>query len=144
MLKRKAFTGMVNYLIRAYSGISAPTQRSVNSRISRKLPVWIAEKRFCLSETLIQVAEYFGASEEELSYYFATVVGERFTTFRKRLRLEEARQIIRDNPELRILVVANMVGIVDKCNFRKQFFAMYGYSPSEWQKKCLEARRGSK
>ena len=135
---KKAICQLVKYLMRAYSVAKQPVQKRVNGRISRKLAVWVAEKRYCETESLAQVASEFGVSEEELSYYFSTIVGMRFTTFRKDLRIEEARRLICEQPDMRLLVVANRVGITDKCNFRKQFYEKFGVSPSDWQRKCAE------
>ncbi len=109
-------------------------------KIASCLQKWVAEKRYCLTDlSLSDVAEEFGVTSQSLSYFFATVVKERFSTFRKCLRLEEAKRIILEEPGCKLLVVAARVGIPDKCNFRKQFHEKYGLSPSEWQKQCSES-----
>ena len=95
---------------------------------------------FCLM-SMAEVAEEFGVSEEALSFYFSSVVGERFSSFRKRLRLEEARRLICENPDSKLSHVASRVGIPDKCNFRKQFYSVYGIPPSEWQRQCAEMKK---
>ncbi len=136
---KKILPKMIELLVRFYSGNTEPSQRMVNERISRKFNLWVAEKKYCSPDIpLSAVAEEFGVSEEELSYYFSTVVGSRFSTVRKRLRLEEARRLINENPEMKLIHVANRVGIRDKCNFRRQFKEVYGYSPSEWQEECMK------
>jgi len=119
-----------------------PCQRKVNAKISHNLNRWIAEKGFCSPDaTLPNVAREFGVSEEELSYYFSTIVCSRFSSLRKTLRLEEARRLINENPKRTLISVANSVGILDKCNFRKQFYQAYGMPPSEWQRQCAEAKK---
>lgn len=140
---KKVFSVFIECLMRCYSTVSEPSQRAVNARIARKIHLWIAEKKYCLPDTTVaDVAEEFGVSEDALSFYFTNVVGERFCTFRKKLRLEEARRIICENPDLMLNHVASKVGIPDKCNFRKQFHAAYGCSPSEWKKQCAEMKKG--
>ena len=114
-------------------------QRKVDARIIRKLKLWVEEKRYCLTDqSLADVATSFEVSEETLSYFFSTVIKERFTSFRRILRLEEAHRIIMDEPDCKILDVASRVGIPDKCNFRKQFHMRYGCSPSEWRSLCAK------
>lgn len=139
---KKVFSTFIDWMMRSYSVAVEPAQRPINAKISRQFHLWVAEKRYCRPDISVgDVAEEFGVTVEDLAYYFSTVVGERFTTVRKKLRLEEARRIICEHPEWRLRMVANRVGILDKCNFRKQFYSLYGYSPSEWQKQCAEMKR---
>ena len=141
---KKVFSFMIRLLMRCYSTVAEPSQRSVNAKIARHFHLWIAEKKYCIPDlTMSDVAEEFGVSEEALSYYFANVVGERFSSFRKKLRLEEARRLICENPDSKLSRIANKVGIPDKCNFRKQFYSVYGIPPSEWQKQCADMKRGT-
>lgn len=139
---RKLIPALIECLIRFYSAAVEPSQRSVNDRIARKFHLWVAEKGYCKTEaTMADVAEEFGVSVESLAFFFSHVVGERFSVIRKKLRLEEARRLICEDPECKIVVIANKVGIPDKCNFRKQFWAEYGYSPSEWRKRCAAVKK---
>lgn len=139
---KKVFSFMIRMLMRCYSTVAEPSQRSVNARIARKLHLWVAEKKYCYPDISISdVAEEFGVSEEALSFYFTSVVGERFCTIRKKLRLEEARRIICENPGCKLSHVAAKVGISDKCNFRKQFYSEYGLPPSDWQKQCARMKK---
>lgn len=133
---------MIKWLMRCYSTFAEPSQRTVNERIARQFHLWIAEKKYCRHDmSMAEVAEEFGVSEEALSFYFSSVVGERFSSFRKRLRLEEARRLICENPDSKLSHVASRVGIPDKCNFRKQFYSVYGIPPSEWQRQCAEMKK---
>ncbi|MBR5924608.1 MAG: AraC family transcriptional regulator, partial [Bacteroidales bacterium] len=119
---KKIMPALIGLLMRVSSTVVDPTQKNVNKRISRQFHLWVAEKRYCQPDiSLADVAEEFGVSVEALSYFFSVVVGQRFTSIRKKLRLEEARRIICEHPEYKIVMVANIVGIQDKCNFRKQF-----------------------
>ncbi len=133
---------MIKLLMRCYSTFAEPSQRTVNERIARQFHLWIAEKKYCRHDmSMAEVAEEFGVSEEALSFYFSSVVGERFSSFRKKLRLEEARRLICENPDSKLSHVASRVGIPDKCNFRKQFYSVYGIPPSEWQRQCAEMKK---
>lgn len=133
---------MIKWLMRCYSTFAEPSQRTVNERIARQFHLWIAEKKYCRHDmSMAEVAEEFGVSEEALSFYFSNVVGERFSSFRKKLRLEEARRLICENPDCKLSQIAGRVGIPDKCNFRKQFYSVYGIPPSEWQRQCAEMKK---
>ena len=91
----KVFSIMIKLLMRCYSTIAEPSQRTLNARIARQFHLWIAEKKYCRPDlSMADVAEEFGVSEEALSFYFSNVVGDRFSSFRKKLRLEEARRLI--------------------------------------------------
>jgi len=130
------FDALFRLLLRSSSTTEAP-QRKQNAKIAKMLQRWVAEKRYCLSDVcLADVADEFGVSTESLSYFFATVIRERFTTFRKCLRLQEAKRIISVEPDCKLVLVATRVGIPDKCNFRKQFHELFGYSPSVWKQMC--------
>ena len=139
---KKVFSFMLRMLMRCYSTVAESSQRSVNAKIARQFHLWVAEKKYCRQDlSMSDVAEEFGVSEEALSFYFTNVAGERFSTIRKKLRLEEARRLICEDPSRKLSHVANTVGILDKCNFRKQFFSVYGIPPSEWQRQCAEMKR---
>ena len=139
---KKVFSFMLRMLMRCYSTVAESSQRSVNAKIARQFNLWVAEKKYCRQDlSMSDVAEEFGVSEEALSFYFTNVAGERFSTIRKKLRLEEARRLICEDPSRKLSHVANTVGIPDKCNFRKQFFSVYGIPPSEWQRQCAEMKR---
>ena len=131
---------MIGLFVRLSSeGVDLP-QKKINEKISKKLHLWIAEKKYCIPDmSVAEVAEEFGVSEEELSCFFSTVMDSRFSSVRKRLRLEEARRLINEYPNMKIIQVANRVGIRDKCNFRKQFRELFGCSPSEWKAECSKS-----
>ena len=139
---KKIIEGMLRIALHANPASPEKNQRAVDARISEGLEKWIAGKGYCQSEqSLADVAEAIDVSPDSLSYFCTTVLGDRFTTFRKRLRIEEAHRIIKEHPDYRIVKVAYMVGILDKGNFRKQFYEFYHCSPSEWQQKCRKNRK---
>ena len=139
---KKVFSFMLRMLLRCYSSVVESSQRSVNAKIARQFHLWVAGKKYCRQDlSMSDVAEVFGVSEEALSFYFTNVAGERFSTIRKKLRLEEARRLICEDPSRKLSHVAHTVGIPDKCNFRKQFFSVYGIPPSKWQRQCAEMKR---
>ena len=135
---KKIIHSLIGLLARLSSVSVDSTQLKSNKKILDKFNLWVAEKRYCAADiSLGDLASDFGVSEEELSYFFSTVIGDRFTSIRKKLRIDEARRIICEHPEFKIAKVARMVGIRDKCNFRRQFHESFKMSPREWQEQCL-------
>jgi len=130
---------MLHCLLHAKSAAVKSSQRPLDDRITAGLETWIDEKGFCRTdENLAEVAERIGVSPDALSYYCSNIIGEHFGTFRKRLRLEEAKSLIKEDPQRTLISVAASVGILDRGNFRRQFYELYGYSPSEYRQKCLK------
>ena len=127
--------------MRYNAAVSSSNQRNVDRKISMALQEWIAAKKYCIPDQSLQdVAKDLDVSPSSLSYYCTTVLRERFSSFRKKLRLMEARRIIEQDPYEKLINVAFMVGIQDKCNFRRQFFEIYGISPSEWREMCKKKK----
>ena len=79
------------------------------------------------------VAEKFGISKDELSWYCHSTYGCGFLSIRKELRIFEAKRIIEENPYLPLNTIGEMVGISDKTNFRRQFYEVTGETPQEWR-----------
>lgn len=141
---KKFLFGFLRAYMRANSVISGSNQRKLDEKISRALEAWIVDKKYCIpNQTIQDVADELDVSAEAFSYYCTTVLGERFGSFRKKLRIEEAKRIIEEEPECKMVNVAFRVGIHDKCNFRRQFFEICGCPPSEWKKRCLRKKKES-
>jgi len=138
---KKIVSSLLRIAMRINSASAEKNQRAVDVKIAASIQKWIEEKGFCCSDqTLSDVAERLDVSAEALSFYCSTVLGVRFSTFRKQLRMQEAHRIIKADPHCRIVKVAYSVGIMDKGNFRRQFYEMFHCSPSEWQKICLNRK----
>ena len=86
------------------------------------------------------VADELGVSKEQLSFYFSNRIHRRFDTWRMELRIEEAKILLVDFPDVPASAVGAMVGIPDKSNFRRQFYEQTGFTPSEWRAACLAER----
>lgn len=50
------------------------------------------------------------------------------------LRIEEACELLRNNPEMPVSQIGAMVGLPDKSNFGRQFTKLTGKSPQAWRK----------
>lgn len=83
------------------------------------------------------MAEAFGYNRAYLSRVFKQQVGMPPSTFLLNLRLDHARHLLRERPELTIEQVAASVGIQDALYFSKQFRKAYGQSPTSYRKQIL-------
>jgi two-component system response regulator YesN len=84
--------------------------------------------------SLESVAERFKASPTYLSRIFAREMGESFSRYRARARVERAKLLLKD-PRYRVAEVAALVGLDNVTHFTKLFGALVGATPTEYRKK---------
>lgn len=115
--------------------------RWFNEEVIARIDKWFKEKGYCSAEqSMGDVAELFGISKDELSWYCRSTYGVGFLSIRKELRIQEAKRLISERPDLPMTTVGEMVGINDKTNFRRQFYEVLGITPHEWRKRILDLR----
>ena len=103
-------------------------------RIERSIYKWVKEKRYReYDKTREQIAKELNTSREMLQLYFSSRVGVDFKTWLTRLRIEEAKRLLMDNPEMSINIVAELSGFSDRSNFHHQFTKIVGCSPKQWR-----------
>ncbi len=116
--------------------------RWLNEDVVASMDKWFKDKGYCQSDqSMGDVAEKFGISKDELSWYCHSTYGCGFLSIRKELRIYEAKRIIEENPFLPLNTIGEMVGISDKTNFRRQFFEVTGETPQEYRDR-IKAGRG--
>ena len=49
------------------------------------------------------------------------------------LRIEEAKRLLLENPEMSINIIAELSGFSDRSNFHRQFTKIVGCSPKQWR-----------
>ncbi len=103
-------------------------------RIERSLQKWVREKRFReYDKTREQIARELNTTKEMLHLYFTTKVGVDFKTWRTGLRIEEAKRLLLENPEMSTNIIAELSGFSDRSNFHRQFTKIVGCSPKQWR-----------
>ena len=103
-------------------------------KLERSIDMWVKEKRFKeFDKTREQIAAELHTSKEMLHLYFTTKVGMDFKTWRTNLRIEEAKVLLLENPELSINIIAELSGFSDRSNFHRQFTKIVGCSPKQWR-----------
>ena len=109
------------------------TEQEMN-KIDRSLVKWVKEKRFrAYDKTREEIAKELNTSKEMLHMFFATRMNVDFKTWRTRLRIEEAKTLLLENPEMSINIVAELSGFSDRSNFHRQFTKIVGCSPKQWR-----------
>ena len=92
----------------------------VQARLSR----WVAEGKHRIK---------YGCMEDTL--YCSARLKKSFHCWRKELRMEEAKKMLLEHPEMPAYQVGIRLGITDKSNFRYQFKSVTGMTPSQWRDK---------
>ena len=106
-------------------------------RLEKALDAWQARKGWREPvRTVGEAAERLGTDTGTLYAYFRERIGLDFRTWRTRLRLEDAKQMLADNPSLLPADAGRLCGFSNRSNFSRQFLAYTGQTPAEWQKKA--------
>ena len=104
--------------------------------VEKRLTQWVAEgkyrERYCSMDVIL---EELGLTRDELCSYCSRRFNKTFLSWRKGLRMEDARKMLLDFPDVPVSKIASDLGIDDKSNFRHQFKSFTGYTPSEWREK---------
>lgn len=90
--------------------------------------------------TLGRLAEQFGFSPEYLTKIFKKHNGETPLKFIIRLRIDEAKQLLVNEPEMEIKQIGEYVGYPDSCYFSRVFKSNTGDYPSEYRAKAAAKR----
>lgn len=104
------------------------------TRLENKLNAWVEKKGYCLPDSSIQhSASRIGTDSVKLFRYFA-MQNTDFRTWRTELRMKEALELMKKEPETSVSTIGRRVGITDRSNFCRQFKAIYGQTPDIWRK----------
>lgn len=120
--------------------LKSPVPRHVQSRslqetIRKGMLDWIMYRRYTSSEdSLDRLATEMGVTKEDISAFLTACTGNKLRVIKKELRLSDAAQMMKDNPELSFYQVSKSVGIDDKSNFRRMFKEDFGCTPTIWKK----------
>lgn len=98
----------------------------------RKALVYI-QANFTRDLTLAEVADRAGVSKSYLSRIFPAYVGERFSQYLQRLRLERAKELLRFTDE-RIYEIAARVGFWNSRYFSRVFHDAVGMTPADYRR----------
>ena len=105
-------------------------------RLDILIPAWIENKGYWTpARTIKDVAAQIGTDATILQRYCHEKMNVDFRSWRTRLRVEDAKQMLLDNPEASANSIAYKVGFSDRSNFLRQFRACVGMTPVEWRER---------
>ncbi|WP_453990078.1 response regulator transcription factor [Bacillus nitroreducens] len=84
--------------------------------------------------TLKEIANRLHLTDHYFGQVFKSVTGETFLTYLTRVRMEKARELVK-NPNLKIYEIGTLVGYKDPKSFTKTFQKIYQMTPNEYRKK---------
>ncbi len=82
--------------------------------------------------SLAMVADYLNMNPSYLSDLFHKSMGESYTKFLTRVRMEQALLLLKSNPNEKIYVIAEKTGFVSPKHFNNVFKKYYGFTPTEY------------
>ena len=105
------------------------------ARMEKLLQKWVSEKGYRMPDSSIEeAADRIGTDTLTLFRYFSSR-GEDFRSFRTRLRLEDAKKMLLEEPDTPSSTIALRVGYKDRSNFTRHFKAHTGLTPNAWREK---------
>lgn len=118
--------------------IAVPAQ--VSDR--EKLEEWMATKRPYLNPDfqLIDLRAVLQTNRTYLSRFIHDEYGCSFYQFANRYRVEEAKRVLRETPDIRLTEVAERSGFNSSSVFSRIFSRETGISPTEWMRRSCENR----
>lgn len=117
---------------RFFYGRRSATQSDM--RIKRVMRDWIGLRGYWDNTRDIDfLALAADVQREDLSQFLREHASTRLMTMRKELRLEDAREMLLEQPGTPASTIGKMVGINDKTDFRRQFREYFGMTPAEWR-----------
>ena len=139
---------LVRRLGRIFSRTKNSGRRPAEHRFSRRtarleaaLDAWLKDKGWRVPvRTVGEAAERLGTDTGTLHAYFKERMGLDFRTWRTRLRLEDAKRMLLEHPEMEPADVARRVGFSNRSNFARQFLAYMGCTPVAWREEARMSR----
>lgn len=103
-------------------------------KIEKNIEHWVQQKKFCeYDKNRDEIARSLNTTKEMLHVYFMMRVGKDFKTWRTELRIEEAKKLLIENPDVSINIIGEQAGFSDRANFHRQFVKIVGCSPKVYR-----------
>ncbi len=100
---------------------------------SKAIDEWVAKKGFCSPDPdRDSVAEKIGLSKEDMQWYFSVCLKTEFRSWRVKLRIGEAQEILTSNPSAPVNELARTLGFTSKANFFAHFKRITGETTQEF------------
>lgn len=117
-----------------------PLVQSNHEDLKPALDRWVAAKCFTKGDIAVEdVAKTLGVSYSALANYFCNNLNTSFRVWRTSLRIEEAKRLLRECPELSINDVLLQSGFIDRTNFYRHFNRIVGMPPTVYREQSESA-----
>lgn len=104
------------------------------SILEKRINQWVSNKGFINKGITIAIlSKELMTNRCYLSTYINTRTGKTFREWINQLRIEEAKTLMRQNPNITVNDIAQKTGFTDKSHFIRQFSNLTGASPKEWK-----------
>ncbi len=102
-------------------------------KLKNSLQEWVRNEQYLNSDKSIEeVAHELKTDISFLRWYFNTQMDKDFRTYRVELRIEYAKRLLAENPQLSINSISYRAGFNTKANFYTYFKKYVGVSPAEY------------
>ncbi|MEG1766313.1 MAG: helix-turn-helix domain-containing protein [Muribaculaceae bacterium] len=106
----------------------------VYKQVEKKLQEWIEEKGYlCPKINMGDLARLIGSNRSYLSSYINTQYSCTYYEWIARLRMEDAKKLLVNQPELTIVQVAERAGFSSNSHFTTLFTEKENISPAKWR-----------
>lgn len=126
--------GLLRSLSMAFIEMYADKRQSIEKNKVVMEALQYIRKNYCEYISLETVAEKAGVSVSYLSNVFHKYMGESYSNYLTRLRMEAAAEMLITRQELRVADIAEQVGYISLRHFLKVFKSYYGMTPTEYRK----------
>lgn len=124
------------------SADSASEELSKYDLLKPLLDEWVSNKKYLNAGiTIEQLAAELNINRTYLSRYINNCKGITFREWINSMRIEEAKMLFINCPELSASQIGKMTGFPDKSNFTRQFIKATGMSPKVWKKQEISTRQ---
>ena len=106
-------------------------------RLQKALDQWLEAAAWRIPfRTVKEEADYLGTDSVTLFHFFEQRMKIDFRTWRNRLRLEDAKRMMLENPGASTAEIARRTGFSNRSNFSRQFLSYTGRTPAQWRKEA--------
>lgn len=112
----------------------SPEYRRQEAAVRKAVSAWVSENGYERPlPTVTDIAADIGVPEAQLNRFIRSWYDKGVLSWRKELRIEEAKRLLLSLPDVPVSEIGRLVGIEDKSNFRKQFTELVRMSPRAWR-----------
>ncbi len=112
----------------------SPEYRRQEAAVRKAVSAWVSENGYERPlPTVTDISADIGVPEAQLNRFIRSWYDKGVLSWRKELRIEEAKRLLLSLPDVPVSEIGRLVGIEDKSNFRKQFTELVRMSPRAWR-----------